>query len=136
MSGDTVTGQALQFTNDNKNAYAFSGLINAPSGGGTALLFTTESYYLETKLTCASPNAYTNDVTMELLFNDVVAFSQIYTNTAQEYITGLNPYEFIIPPHTKVELIFKNTSGGGTSNWYSMLTAKVGMPQRVGNLDD
>ena len=134
MSSEVVTGLGLQFTNDNKRAYAFSPLTNAPGApGGTALLFTTETYYLETKLTCASPNAYTNDVTMKLFFNDVVVFSQIYTNTAQEYITGLNPYEFIIPPHTKVQLTFENTSGGGASNWHSMLSAKVGMAPRVGN---
>jgi len=109
-----------------KHAYAYSGLTNAPAApGGTALEFTTGPYLVDSKLTVGSANAYTNDVTMELMFNDQIVYAQIFTNTSQEYITGVNPYEFIIPPLTKVTLTFENTSGGGTSNWYAILKGNI-----------
>ena len=35
MSGSTVTSNALQFTNDNKNAYAYSGIIGVTNAEKT-----------------------------------------------------------------------------------------------------
>ena len=115
----------LQFTPDNKHAFAYAPETNAPSGGGTALEFETQSYYLICKLTVGSINDYINNVEMKLLLDDVVIFDNEYGNTAQEYNTGTEPYRFIIPPFTKFTLTFENESGGGSSNWHAMLMADV-----------
>ena len=42
MSGDTVTGQAIQFTNDNKHADGYSGVIDIENTSATYLLLDTD----------------------------------------------------------------------------------------------
>ena len=47
MSGQTVTGLGLQFTDDNKHAYAYSGDVVVSASNTTMLEFSTNSEYLE-----------------------------------------------------------------------------------------
>ena len=50
MSGSTVISSALQFTNDNKHAYAFSGIVDVNNTETQLLLLNTQSEYLLTEL--------------------------------------------------------------------------------------
>jgi len=134
MSGDTVKGNALQFTNDNKRAYAYSGGVNTAVGTDVTLLhFTTTSEYHIAKLQYwYDANGSGSNIEFKVSFNDVKVATIIVTDSNDaEWCT---PIELIIPPFTDVLVEAKNF--GGTEAVLATLTTKVGMAQRVGNLDE
>ena len=73
MSGETVTSNALQFTNDNKFAYAYSGVKTDASSAAntTAFVIKTHTEYLNAKLTITNDEASTAAIFIEGFFNDV-----------------------------------------------------------------
>ncbi len=131
MSGDTVTGQALQFTNDNKKCYAYSGLLaGSTSSITTYLQFNTNSEYIRATIQNGSTNETTRK-TVYIYFNDII----IVRNDIDNAYAFPNTYEIIIPPFTDVKIALQLGADDGMSSWFT-LVGKVGMPQRVGNLDD
>jgi len=133
MSGDTVTGRALQFTNDNKHAYGYSGLIAVTTTRTKLFEFETNSSYIIAKF---QPTYFTlgtgEDAYFEVSINDILIYNVEITSS-----TNSTPYEeieIIIPPNVtfKIEAFMAS----GTRNLGAVITGKVGMPQRVGNLDD
>lgn len=135
MSGDTVISNALQFTNDNEFAYAYSGLITdaASSAANTRLLLIkTQSEYLNAKLTITSDEASTAALFIEGFFNNVKVL-RIVADSNSVNNPLITPYYLLIPPFTEFEL---KAGANSTVDFTAWLTAKVGMPQRVGNLDE
>ena len=135
MSGDTVTGEALQFTNDNKFAYAMSGSFSLTNSAGSAvdtlLKFTTTSSYVVGKLDVSNTATSTETMYVQLIYDGVVVI-----NNKEAHPAPAEPLRFdiLIPPNTEVEL--KVGTGGSSIVASAMITGKVGMPQRVGNLDE
>ena len=66
MSGDIVAGLSLQFTNDNKFAYAYSGLIEAGSAYVNLLNFNTNSEYLDSKIVLQHAESTTDDLNFRI----------------------------------------------------------------------
>ena len=91
MSGDTVSGNALQFTNDNKHCYAFSGNIEAKTASQTALSFVTYSEYLVGEFTFNGfiqvDNVSIRQGAITIKLNDVIVANQI-TGDANEDMSG------------------------------------------------
>ena len=135
MSGQTVTGLGLQFTDDNKFCYALSGVIptagSQSSAGTQTLLFTTLSYYAIIKvifsndLTSVSANEY-----YAIKFNDVVVY-QAENEHNLDTVTNPSIIHIIIPPFTKVETLAG--SSGDSMETTTIISGEVGMSQRVGN---
>ena len=69
MSGQTVKGNALQFTNDNKHCYAYSGIIGVSNSEKTMLLFNTNSEYLKVLSQPFNSTASNDDLTWKIYFN-------------------------------------------------------------------
>ncbi len=141
MSGDTVTSNSsLQFTNDNKHAYAYSGNKEATAVGIEALNFNTNSEYVNAEFTF-SGYLFQGDATaglrgqMIIKFNNVIVQSTISDADSGNMVTPLS-IPLIIPPFTtvKVELYANSTTTNYNAN--VSVVGKVGMPQRVGNLDE
>ena len=134
MSGETVTSRnALQFTNDNKNAYAFSGEVDIDNATTTMLEFQTNSEYLISKLQIMNGTTSNEDFKYLVFFNNVIVAQWHCLQVTDKEINMPNIYNFIIPPFTLVKVTAQNTSSATTRNHSATLTAKVGMPQRVGN---
>ena len=137
MSGDTVTSRnALQFTNDNKYAYAYSGTLTLTSGAGAAdtelLNFTTNSEYVVAKFQVSHTQSSGHDFYCDIRFNDVLIVEMKEDATEVEGYPYL--WRLIIPPFTTVSVkIGANTTG---YDYQANVIGKVGMAQRVGNLDD
>ena len=135
MSGDTVVStNALQFTNDNKFAYAYSGKVDTASGVLTTLIeFNTNSEYIVGNVALQQKESGGAISYLDVFFNDVIVINAVWDNSSSgAFALGL-PIPLIIPPFTKV------TIQGAESNAAELtaqFTGKVGMPQRVGNLDD
>ena len=133
-SANTTIGNALQFTNDNKHAYAYSGTMAVSAGSETALLFTTSSEYIIARIEISFDTTSLGtgeDIGYQIKLNDieVVDYNQVLST-----IPDNRPYStIIIPPFAKFEGLL-STSDGSAINMGMTLTGKVGMPQRVGNL--
>ena len=133
MSGRTVISNALQFTNDNKHAYAFSGIVDVNNTETQLLLLNTQSEYLLTELQVLQGTTSNEDFLYKVFFNNVIVAQWHCLQVTDKEINMPNIYNFIIPPFTLVKVTAQNTSSATTRNHSATLTAKVGMPQRVGN---
>ena len=131
MSGQTVTGEALQFTDDNKHAYAYSGSVSVGTTRLSLLEFETNSSYIIGKF---QPTYFTQttgeNITYEISINNILIYS-VELTSAFDY-TPYEDVEIIIPPNVafKIEAFVAS----GTRNIGCVLTGKVGMAPRVGNL--
>ena len=137
MSGETVTSRnGLQFTNDNKHAYLYSGGTSANNGLTTIFEFNTNSEYLIANISFYT-NAISNDDFNYLIsFNNIDIVKILQPQTYQSSAGGYVPIELIIPPFTAVKCTLQNFTDASTLEFTATVTAKVGMPQRVGNLDE
>ncbi len=133
MSSDVVTGFGLQFTNDNKFCYAYTGERPTSSSKTTFLDFTTNSEYIVATIQPIYFSQGTNNIAYQIDFNgQIVQYAEV---TSSRDYTPFQDIQLIIPPFTRVEIKLDNLSGGSETAGVA-LTGKVGMPQRVGNLDD
>jgi len=133
MSSDVVTGFGLQFTNDNKFCYAYSGARSTSSSNTTFIDFTTNSEYIVARIQPVYFSQGTNNIAYQVDFNgSAVQYAEV---TSSRDYTPFQDIHLIIPPFTRVEIKLDNLSGGSEVAGVA-LTGKVGMPQRVGNLDD
>ena len=134
MSGETVTSNALQFTNDNKHAYAYSGPVTITSGAYTDCLeFKTNSEYIVAKFSVSSVETSGSDMYYRIDLNGVRILDQFTNNSYQTYAYGYNPFHFIIPPFSNV-VISAQRGSGSDYNVQFVVTGEVGMAPRVGNL--
>ena len=121
MTGTFEGVGSLQFTPDNKFAYAMTGAVSVGGALQTVLDFTTESYYLVAKYL---PIYFTNnseDFLFEVYFNDVLILGNVVDDQDNQ-IFNWNP--LIIPPFTNVKV--KITSLNTTSrNVGCLITAEV-----------
>ncbi len=133
MSGDTVTGRALQFTNDNKHAYAYSGLISVGTTRLSLLEFETNSSYIVAKIQPTYFTAGTSEnIFFEIYINNIVLYNVEITGSTVG--TPFEEVEIIIPPNVTFKI--EAYVASGTRDLGCVLTGKVGMAQRVGNLDE
>jgi len=132
MSGDTVTSNGLQFTNDNKYAYAFSGEIGAAAGDTDLLEFNTNSEYINAKFQTMNTQNDSDVIEWSILFNNVEVASYNAEGRTGQAEYGDVIY-LIIPPFTVVKVIGKSI-GGGNKGGIATVTGEVGMAARVGNL--
>ena len=138
MSGDTVSGNALQFTNDNKHAYGYSGNIIINNTTSTLLTFTTQSEYLDALIYWYGRIAHVggSKIIQQLVeFNGINVFDNSRLTGTGNPWQDFDPTPFIIPPFTLVTIKLANDNAGDII-YGANLIAKVGMAQRVGNLDE
>ena len=133
MSGDTVTSRnALQFTNDNKYAYAFSGEVEQTSTTVDLLEFDTNSEYLIARISIAFGGSRNNDdFQANIIFNGVTVAEETYNNNYES--ASPQYFKMIIPPFTNVKVSVTKLVGTAGISTFAYVRAKVGMPQRVGN---
>ena len=136
MSGQTVTGLGLQFTDDNKHCWGYSGLTAAGAVQDTdytLLEFTTNSEYILAQINFYyGDGAIFNDFRYKVKFNSVEIISY-EVKSGQEPAQNNEAKPLIIPPHTIVQLTAANTEGGFSRNQMVTLVGEVGMAPRVGN---
>jgi len=142
MSGDTVTGEVLQFTNDNKYCYAFSGGFPAVSAVQTLFDFVTSSAYIVATLTMSAPiymdstgvaSGYIRGWQLDFNGKTVGLFK---TESGTEDTPAEAEVTILIPPFTNVVLTCVDNGDSGNYLGTASITAKVGMAPRVGNLDE
>tara|TARA_R110002012_G_C11310251_1_gene574509 strand:+ start:129 stop:536 length:408 start_codon:yes stop_codon:yes gene_type:complete len=133
MSGETVSGNALQFTNDNKFAYAYSGIRNIDNTITNLLEFNTNSEYLNISWFVGFGEATGNDYEFICNINNIEVQALILPDASITYGRDM-PFKLIIPPFSTVKITGQNISSTGGKNIWVTLTGEVGMAPRVGNL--
>jgi len=134
MSGDTVSGNALQFTNDNKHAYALSGVVDTAGQNVEVnmLKFNTQSEYVKTIMTFSNGSGSGDDVRYYVYFNNVIVAQQYSTGGTGEIID--RPLHIIVPPFTNVRISVTNLSSSNARANTAIVMGEAFMTNRVGNL--
>ena len=136
-SANTIVGNTLQFTNDNKYAYAYSGDIPAVTTLTKVLEFNTNTEYIIANIIW-NGHVDNNNIgsgiigTIEIKFNSVVVATLVCDTGAEDQPTQCF-LKIIIPPFTNVTMNADASSADSNSMASIVVTGKVGMPQRVGN---
>jgi len=131
MSTDIVSGNALQFTNDNKKAYAYSGTVGVNNTDVKLLSFNTNSEYIEALVTVSSKAGSGDDMKFWIELNEVLISSGY---EALVSMPSQNPLPIIIPPFTQFDFYARNLGSTSLREMQVVVVGKVGMAPRVGNL--
>jgi hypothetical protein len=131
MSGQTVTGEALQFTDDNKYAYAYSGKIAVNDTETTLLEFETNSSYIVANIQLEYFDAASDNMKYLVKINNVDVCVGIITGRTENWYNDL---QIILPPNASILITGINNNATGTRSIGATLTGEVGMAPRVGNL--
>jgi hypothetical protein len=122
MSGTFSGVNTLQFTPDNKHAYAYSGTVLVSESKTEIMEFTTTSFYLVGDLTIFLVSDTTDDIEFIVEFDNQTILE---TNTTHyNQYTPYQPLPIIIPPFTKVTISGKN-QGSGSKNVGMNFTGKA-----------
>ncbi len=134
-SANTIVGNALKFTNDNKFCYFYSGDVTTSSSTARLADFSTNSEYVYVKtlkmnITDQTVSGVNYEFTVK--FNGVTVLIEFLTNPyAGRQPADSDNYYLIIPPFTNVTIDFLTSSGEKTA--CATLVGEVGMGPRVGN---
>jgi len=131
MSGTFEGVGTLQFTPDNKNAYAYSGEISV-STEKTLLEFQPNSEYLKCLIEVGAGARTDDDYKVRFYLDDQVVFLK-YMNNTYDPLTGITA--FIIPPFSTFKLTLQNQSTATANVWTANVTAKVGGAIEQQNLE-
>jgi len=138
MSSDVVTGKSLQFTNDNKRCYSYSGSLSIDTNATKTFLdFMTNSEYIKGEITIGRNAKSSAEHEVSIYLNDVLVFFSKMDNgaTITNQTPNAIPLTLIIPPFTRFKLDIKSTDAA-TSQKTAIFTGRAYMTNRVGNLDE
>ena len=135
MSNQTITGNALQFTNDNQYCYAASGVFVLGSGATvTAIDFVTpNNSYIIANVQAGFTTRSNDDTRFQVEIDDNIICSAIYNNSYSDSPVTTSGFKVILPPNVRVKIIAHKITGTVNENIVMWLEGKVGMPPRVGN---
>ena len=109
-SQPVTTPNALNFTPDNKRAYAYSGSYTATNAWKNLLTFTTQSEYLSGIVSLQGLINYAGSTPADgytsnwrITFNDVIVIKK-KTKPQKEHPPATIDYPLIIPPFTDVSI--------------------------------
>tara|TARA_Y100001938_G_scaffold32842_1_gene45021 strand:- start:91 stop:492 length:402 start_codon:yes stop_codon:yes gene_type:complete len=133
MSGDTITGRAIQYTNDNKHAYAYSGPVTINDNETLLINDNTNSSYIKARIIPGYNVDTSENFTFIIRINNIVIHKMFFTSSTS-YQNG-EFVDIIIPPN--VNFTIHAINAASTDRDASVvIVGKVGMAQRVGNLNE
>jgi len=125
MTGTFEGVGSLQFTPDNKHAYAYSGEVDIDNAATTMLEFQTNSEYLISKTQIMNGTTSNEDFKYFVYYNNIVIarWHFLYASTIHQSMP--NVLDLVIPPFTTVKITGENETSGTGRNHTAVLTAKV-----------
>jgi len=123
-SQPVITQNAINFTPDNKRAYAFSGSFNFADSVVYGLDFVTNTEYLLATVYFGYGTSSGNNIETHIVFNDQIVFQAETENASSgEFSTGFAHIKLIIPPFTHVKMGSINVSSSDTRTATMVLSA-------------
>ena len=129
MSGQTLIN-GLQFTDDNKYCWAYSGTFGINNTDVKMLTFTTNSEYLKGLITVSSKAGNGDDMKFWLELNNTLILSGY---EALVSMPTQNSAPIIIPPFTTFDFYARNLGSATAREMEVTFIGDVGMAPRVGN---
>ena len=125
MTGTFEGVGSLQYTPDNKYAYAFSGKVERSATGTDDLLeFETGSEYLISNIqVCFGGARINDDFQANILFNDITVAEETYNNNYE--MASPQYFKMIIPPFTTVKIQVEKQTGTSALESFAFVRAKV-----------
>jgi len=117
----------LQFTPDNKHAYAYSGEVavtGASSANTKVIEFETQSYYLISEFQPFATERGGAQLYFEIKFNDIIVVKTEFDSSGSINPMLDSPIKLIIPPFTNVKVLVGIESGTNKS-WTVSKVSKV-----------
>jgi len=128
MASQTITGLGLQFTQDNKHCFAYSGAValDGTTDENTYLEFTTGSGYIVGTFQANNidTGAGTDDMFYQIYFNDIVIIGYI-AGGSKTYSDPDNLVPLIIPPFTDVKCTVQDTTQASAIKNTLSITGRV-----------
>jgi hypothetical protein len=122
MSGTFQGLTTLQFSPDNKHAYAYSG-IKSVNTEQTILQVTPNSEYLKCRIEIGSSVRTDDDFLARFYIDNIIIFTR-YFNASYDYPEG-RITDLIIPPFSTFKLTLQNQSTATARDWSAILVADV-----------
>jgi len=121
-SQPVATPNAINFTPDNKRAYAYSGVIGVTNVKVNMIEFDTNTEYLAGKVYIFNAGGSGDDIQYTIEFNDVAIMSLYSLNTAR-----LDPIrtKIIVPPFTNVKITAYNIQSSTARDHTAHVYAKA-----------
>jgi len=126
MASQTITGQDLQYTQDNKHCYAYSGEVNTDNENVevTALQFTSGSGYILASFQFHNNQTTGDDIKFTLYLNSIVVFGITMQYSGTDKLEN-PPTSIIIPPFTDVLATVANATQAAARETLITLTGRV-----------
>jgi hypothetical protein len=124
-SQPVTTPNALNFTPDNKHAYAFSGLIDVENTSDTFLLFETNSEYILGHFQCYNGSNTAEQIQWDIYFNDILVIRWHQEGRGSAYRGQGVDNDIVIPPFTKVKVTGLNSGSSVDVNGFVAFTGKA-----------
>ena len=110
-SQPVVTQNAINFTPDNKRAYAYSGDFTFTDSVAYGLDFVTNTEYLVATVYFGYHSPSGNNIETHILFNDQIVFQAESNNSyTGDFQNGFPHVKILIPPFTHVQMGAINVS--------------------------
>jgi len=128
MTGAFEGVGSLQFSPDNKFAYAYSGIVVIGDSEISLLDVKTQSEYIhirwEWNYTTTTDLISSDDYTFFVYLNDV-KLTAVVTSTSDRFNENSKYKIFLVPPFSNIKITAVNKSDSTTHNCYSSLIGKV-----------
>ena len=126
-SGNPVTQNAINFTPDNKRAFAYSGVVSVTNAKVNLIEFDTNTEYLASEVYIFNGSGSGDDIEYTIEFNDVIVMKIYYLNTIRLEIFKT---KIIVPPFTNVKITGDNIqSSTGRDHTAHVYAKAVGMTE-------
>lgn len=126
MASQTITGKDLQYTQDNKHCFAYSGLVAMDNTQTLMLTGTTGSATIFAEFQYHNLQQVSLAWAFRIQLNDIEVASSFWT-TGHDFNGGgaSNTVKLILPPHTKFQVHGKNAESTASKNWAATMTGRV-----------
>jgi len=124
-SQPVTTPNAINFTPDNKQCYAYSGVVAVDNTLTNVLEFNTNSEYLIVGIQFFKDSVTSENYEYKVIMNDVIIVHGEWTSPLEDNPNIPFPIELIIPPFTKCAVTLQNLSDTASRNWSTTLIGKV-----------
>ena len=124
MTGTFEGVGTLQFSPDNKRAYALSGNIAVINTETTLLEFRTNSEYHIAKISISNFSGSGDDIRYYIYFNNTEVYGGYYNSTSNNNIV-LHPLYITVPPFTDLKITGQNLSSSSERANTAVFVSKV-----------
>ena len=123
MASQTIAGPDLQFTQDNKHAFAMSGVVAVTDTEASLIEATTGSYYFVGRVIFSYPEFDSDNFRYRIYMNGIQIWgAEVGSGTDANL---MDPVNIVIPAFTELRITADNAASSDPVNQVAILTGRV-----------